>query len=379
MIKASGTITVASINDVASTARYYLLQSSTLATPAKPTTSPPSSSWTTTEPSYTEGSTNSLYFTDETIFSDGTFAYSDVSLSSSYEAAKAAYNKAVAAANAAASLSKLIRETEDGVDVGKSADGTTYADGTSVTRQGTDGSFSILKMLSGVLTGVARFAEDAIDLGKNSITATIRMCADHLRIYGQSKDGSNDVYIMADVGADERTPCSVVLGLEDFTNDAALSNGLAIQHFVPSSGDPYDRIGLMADRYLIPGAEVTDVRFSDAIQPVVLFSGPATTGTVTLTETAADFEWMTIFYHYGAIASSVTLHSPNGWQAGLYLMYLDEPNLWVKTRSVAVSGTSITNSNKAANYALNLSNGQPALYAYYATPEIIIDRVEGRR
>jgi hypothetical protein len=100
-IKASNSITIASINDVASTTRYYLLQSSTLATPSKPTTSPPSSSWTSTEPTYTEGSTNSLYFTDETIFSDSTFYYSDVSLSTSYEAAKIAYNKAVAAGTAA--------------------------------------------------------------------------------------------------------------------------------------------------------------------------------------------------------------------------------------------------------------------------------------
>ena len=42
----------------------------------------------TAEPSYTAGSTNSLYFCDLNVFSDGDYAYSDVSLSSSYEAAK---------------------------------------------------------------------------------------------------------------------------------------------------------------------------------------------------------------------------------------------------------------------------------------------------
>ena len=96
-VKAKAEITLATIRDVQSVTRYYLLQSSTSSMPSKPTVNPPTGSWGKTEPSYTSGSTNSLYFTDLTVFSDGTFAYSDVSLSSSYEAAKAAYNKAVTA------------------------------------------------------------------------------------------------------------------------------------------------------------------------------------------------------------------------------------------------------------------------------------------
>lgn len=77
--------------------RYYILQSSAAAAPSKPTTNPPPSGWDDTEPSYTSGSTNTLYFCDLTVFSDGTWAYSEVSKSSSYEAAKEAYNKAVSA------------------------------------------------------------------------------------------------------------------------------------------------------------------------------------------------------------------------------------------------------------------------------------------
>lgn len=96
-VKARAEITLATIKDVQSVTRYYLLQSSTASMPAKPTANPPGGSWVRTEPSYTSGSTNSLYFTDLTVFSDDTFTYSDVSLSSSYEAAKAAYNKAVTA------------------------------------------------------------------------------------------------------------------------------------------------------------------------------------------------------------------------------------------------------------------------------------------
>lgn len=92
-IKAAGQITLSSVVDVSATYRYYLLQSSTAAIPPKPTAFPPAV-WDDVEPGYTDGSTNSLYTVDCTVFSDGTYVYSPVSLSSSYEAAKAAYNKA---------------------------------------------------------------------------------------------------------------------------------------------------------------------------------------------------------------------------------------------------------------------------------------------
>ena len=94
MAKASAQITLHFVVDVKASYRYYLLQGSTLAKPSKPTTYPPASTWDDTEPSYTTGSTNSLYFVDCTVFANDTFKYSEVSLSSSYEAAKEAYNKA---------------------------------------------------------------------------------------------------------------------------------------------------------------------------------------------------------------------------------------------------------------------------------------------
>ena len=74
--------------------RYYILQSSTTA-PSKPSDgSAIGSNWSKTEPSYTSGSTSTLYFVDQTVMSNGTIKYSDVSKSSSYEAAKEAWNKA---------------------------------------------------------------------------------------------------------------------------------------------------------------------------------------------------------------------------------------------------------------------------------------------
>ena len=92
-IKARATVTISWIIDISSVTRYYKLQSSTTIVPAKPTANPPSG-WTSTEPTYSSGSTNTLYFVDCTVFTNGTFSYSAVSKSSSYEAAKEAYNKA---------------------------------------------------------------------------------------------------------------------------------------------------------------------------------------------------------------------------------------------------------------------------------------------
>ena len=100
-VKASASVTLSCVVDVAKTTRYYLLQASTLAAPAKPSANPPAGGWNDTEPAYVSGSTNTLYFCDCTEFSDGTFAYSMVSVSSAYEAAKLAYNQAQAAAAAA--------------------------------------------------------------------------------------------------------------------------------------------------------------------------------------------------------------------------------------------------------------------------------------
>ena len=104
--------------DVTATCRYYLLQASTLSPPDKPTKKPPGGSWSDTEPSYTSGSANTLYFVDLTVFSDGTWAYSSVSKSSAYEAAKEAYNKAQQVTDTVDGLT-LIQDGKVVIDSGK--------------------------------------------------------------------------------------------------------------------------------------------------------------------------------------------------------------------------------------------------------------------
>ena len=108
-VKALATITLHAVASVAAIYRYYKLQSSTADAPVKPDAKPEDpqreapSGWQVTEPAYTENSTNSLYTVDLNLFSDESFQYSSVSLSSSYEAAKKAYNEAAAAAKRLAS------------------------------------------------------------------------------------------------------------------------------------------------------------------------------------------------------------------------------------------------------------------------------------
>ena len=113
-IKATATLTITASVDIVSTTIYYLLQSSTAPAPNKPTTDPPGGSWSTTEPTYTEGSTNTLYTVTKTKYSGnipGTntdFEYTPVSKSTSYEAAKNAYIKAVNALNTANSAASKV-------------------------------------------------------------------------------------------------------------------------------------------------------------------------------------------------------------------------------------------------------------------------------
>ena len=113
-VKAKEQVTVSWIIDIASTTKYYLLQSSTATPPSKPTANPPGGNWKTAEPAYTSGSTNTLYTIEQTLWTNGKVTYSAVCKSSSYEAAKEAWNKAQNAQNTANSANSKI----DGLKIG---------------------------------------------------------------------------------------------------------------------------------------------------------------------------------------------------------------------------------------------------------------------
>lgn len=127
-VKARAEVTLSQVIDVEAVYRYYLLQSSTLSMPSKPTTFPPSEEWDDTEPTFDEETTSSLYTVDCTVYSDGTWKYGNVSLSTSYEAAKAAYNKAQAVSEEIIEVTSQILQTSEEITLGILAGYTTASD-----------------------------------------------------------------------------------------------------------------------------------------------------------------------------------------------------------------------------------------------------------
>lgn len=106
-VKGSATVTLSQYRDTESVTRYYKLQSSSLAAPDKPANVKPNETpagWAKAEPAC--DITKTLYTCDVTVFSDKTTYVSDVSKSTSYEAAKEAWNKANNAQNTATEAAK---------------------------------------------------------------------------------------------------------------------------------------------------------------------------------------------------------------------------------------------------------------------------------
>lgn len=106
-VKGSATVTLSQYRDTESVTRYYKLQSSSLAAPDKPANVKPNETpagWSKSEPAC--DITKTLYTCDVTVFSDKTTHVSDVSKSTSYEAAKEAWNKAQTAQNTATEAAK---------------------------------------------------------------------------------------------------------------------------------------------------------------------------------------------------------------------------------------------------------------------------------
>lgn len=81
MEKSSAQISLYRVIDIKAVYRYFTLQSSK---PTKPTTYPPSSIWTTTEPTYTSGSTKSLYTVVCAVFANVNKTNNTITLNSAW-------------------------------------------------------------------------------------------------------------------------------------------------------------------------------------------------------------------------------------------------------------------------------------------------------
>lgn len=93
-ILGSDTISLASVTDIQGIYRFYHLGPDK---PEVPVSYPPSNTvWSRTEPEYTLGNTDNLYYVDCTLFVNLSFSYGLVQLSSDYEASKKVYADALA-------------------------------------------------------------------------------------------------------------------------------------------------------------------------------------------------------------------------------------------------------------------------------------------
>lgn len=93
-ILGSDTISLASITDIQGIYRFYHIGPDK---PEVPVSYPPSDTvWSRTEPEYTLGNTDNLYYVDCTVFVNLSFSYGLVQLSSDYEASKKVYADALA-------------------------------------------------------------------------------------------------------------------------------------------------------------------------------------------------------------------------------------------------------------------------------------------
>lgn len=243
--KASAEITLMYLIDIEATYRYYLLQSSTLAKPSKPTTNPPSNEWTDSEPTYTSGSTNSLYYVDLTVFTDGSFNYSSVSLSSAYEAAKEAYNKAQNAEDSAEEAAKVATnymyyDSNNGLQIGNKTSGSWVGYRTKIESD----SFNVLDENGNVLS---KFGANEIHLGSQNNSANIYMCNDDLVVSTSDYEGYTYSEFLSDrigLRTTDRAGMNVIKTIYSSESGNPIQHQITFQGYQPglSGSNPYDHL-----------------------------------------------------------------------------------------------------------------------------------------
>jgi virulence-associated protein VagC len=274
-----------------------------------------------------------------------------------------------AAQSTAATLSTLIRESSSGIDVGKSSDGRTYS--TSVARVGSDGAFHIL---TSALVEVAKYAGALIELGKNSASSVIKFCAGNGQIGFNT--GSNQLYLSGTNGA-------YLARQTDIDNGNNSGVGL-----VDDNGN--SKAVIIAHEFQIAGIVLTQAQMETALVPKVLYNGGAalnyntapgsgTNGTVRLSETAANFSKLTIFFktsQYDAL-SSISVSHPDGRKVSMFCCTTASGAMVVTGSVASISGTSIAPVSGGHGSA-TLWGGQSPTVNTSENP-ISIVRVEGIR
>jgi len=354
-VKARDQLTVVDLTDAQAITLYYLLQASTLSAPSKPTVLSPTN-WSTSEPAFTSTTTNILYTCVRTLWGDGSFDWGDVQVSSSYEAAKTAYNKATAVSNYffhdtdGAHVSTVEEDATTGPNVLMSSSGFQVRNGTTVLSNIDGDSFDIYKANGTKL----------VTITAGSITPaqsyTVNVSSYKLTGSGSTEGSAVGIDMSADVGAGEDTAW-IGSSLVASGGDKVVSFTSRILYTgVPTSPSAnfseamisadqimfYDQTHNHAESYTMREF----IKMLDSCSTTILYDGgtTGTDGTITLSETAANFTEIRIYYRVTADAyDSENVYSPNGKSVSLTGDALGaNGNLYIKASIWAISGTSIT-------------------------------------
>lgn len=161
----------------------------------------PYAGWTTTEQEYSFTVTNTLYFCDCTVFTNGSFGYSAVSKSSSYEAAKEAYNKAIAAASSATDAKIEAEEARKRAEEASASAGSAAADASTAGAKADAASntaasaktevekaqqeLSDIRQTTDKVNTTFDFAPDGLYIGEGSSLLRLRLANDSMQfLYG---------------------------------------------------------------------------------------------------------------------------------------------------------------------------------------------------
>lgn len=166
---ASEQITLQIISDIKKVIRYYLLQDASLVKPNAPTTYPPDSKWSSEILEDDSGGDLALYFVDCTLLSNGEFAYSEVSMSGSYELAKAAHTKASEAKNLAGQATTSANNAVEIANTAKNAADTAQTSASSAMTKAEEASTlagEVKMMAQSTSTIVEEIKQDAANTQK---------------------------------------------------------------------------------------------------------------------------------------------------------------------------------------------------------------------
>lgn len=240
-VRAADIITLAVIPSPSYVRQYYLLQASGLSVPNVPTTNPPTGGWSVTEPSYTAGSTNTLYTVMLTAYGSVAFEYGPVQVSSSYEAAKQAYNLASGAVGAANTALEAANGKNKIIFSTAVASGTAYTEGDVWFRKSGSTIIAQYEFVSGAwaIRTLTNAVISTLDAGKIT-TGTLAAARIAAQTLSANKLVVGDFEDLVDSGNMDTLINWTLSGTPTLVNDVDASDGKAIS-FLTNAGVVQER------------------------------------------------------------------------------------------------------------------------------------------